>query len=131
MDRNAWLKLLWVGVGGFLGANARYWLGGWVQERCGAAFPWATLVINISGSFVLGLFIALATERFALPNAPLLRLAVAIGFISSYTTFSTFEYETLALVQNGSWARALANAFGSLFAGYLAVWLGIALGRTL
>jgi fluoride exporter len=124
-------KVWWVGFGGFLGANARYWLGGWVQERWGSAFPWGTFVINISGSFILGLFLTLVTERYALPSAPTLRLVVAIGFVGAYTTFSTFEFETLALVSSGVWLRALGNALGSLLAGFAAVWLGVLLGRLL
>src|SRR5438067_7678236 len=88
-------RIFWVGLGGFLGANARYWVGGWIQDRWGADFPWSTFVINITGSFILGLFVTLTTERFALRNAPALRLLVAIGFVGAYTTFSTFEFETL------------------------------------
>jgi CrcB protein len=124
-------KLCWVGLGGFLGANARYWLGGWISVRWGAAFPWATFVINITGSFILGLFLTLITERFAVPRAPILRMVVAIGFVGAYTTFSTFEFETLALVQTEAWLRAFGNAFGSLFAGFVAVWFGVLLGRAL
>src|SRR5436190_21381098 len=104
-------KSLWVGLGGFLGANARYWIGGWVQARWGSAFPWSTFVINVTGSFILGLFMTLVTERYAVPKAPVLRLLVAIGFVGAYTTFSTFEFETLSLVTTGAWLRAFANAF--------------------
>jgi len=124
-------KVGWVGLGGFLGANARYWLGGWVAARWGTAFPWATFVINITGSFVLGLFVTLITERFAVAHAPTLRLIVAIGFIGAYTTFSTFEFETLALVETATWLQAFANAFGSLVVGFAAVWLGVVLARLL
>ena len=129
-----WTVLLarvgWVGLGGFLGANARYWLGLWIQERMGSAFPWATFVINVTGSFVLGFFLTLLTDRFV-PNAPALRLAVAVGFVGAYTTFSTFEWETMELVALSSWLRALGNALGSLFAGFLAVWLGVILARVM
>jgi len=124
-------KVGWVGLGGFLGANARYWLGGWIQARWGASFPWSTFVINITGSFILGLFVTLITERFVLRHALTYRLIIAIGFVGAYTTFSTFEYETLALVTTSAWARAFGNAFGSLIAGFLAVWLGVILGRWL
>ena len=124
-------KIFWVGVGGFLGANARYWIGGWIQERWGSAFPWSTFVINITGSFVLGLFVTLVSERFALRHALALRLLIAIGFVGAYTTFSTFELETLTLVETATWLRAFGNAFGSLFAGFVAVWLGVMLARLL
>lgn len=122
-------KIWWVGLGGFLGANARYWLGVWIQSRWGSAFPWATFVINVSGSFLLGLCLGLVTERAAVPQAPVLRLAVAVGFLGAYTTFSTFTYESLALMNAGSWLRAFANLFGSLAVGMAAVWLGAVLGR--
>jgi fluoride exporter len=129
--REALAKVGWVGLGGFVGANARYWIGGWVQARWGAAFPWSTFVINITGSFILGLFVTLLGERYIVRGAPALRLLVAVGFVGAYTTFSTFELETLGLVQTAAWLRALGNAFGSLFAGFLAVWLGVLLGRRL
>jgi CrcB protein len=124
-------KIGWVGLGGFLGANARYWLGGWVAERWGTDFPWATFVINITGSFILGLFVTLITERYVVRFALPLRLLVAIGFVGAYTTFSTFEFETLALVETSAWLRAFGNAFGSLIAGFVAVWLGVVLARLL
>lgn len=128
---DALLRIWWVGLGGFLGANARYWLGLWVQSRVGTGFPWGTFVINISGSFILALFMTLVTERFSLPRAPTLRLIVAIGFVGAYTTFSTWEWETWTLLTTGSMARAFGNAFGSLAAGLAAVWLGVLLGRHL
>ena len=118
---------LWVGLGGFLGANARYWLGGWVAQRWGTEFPWGTVLINVTGSFILGLFATVTTERFQVPSQ--LRLLVAIGFVGAYTTFSTFEYETLKLVESGSVGRALANLLGSVLVGFTAVFLGARLGR--
>lgn len=124
-------QTLWVGLGGFLGANARYWLGGWAQARWGTGFPWGTLLVNVSGSFLLGLVMAALSERLALPKTPALRLVVAVGFIGAYTTFSTYEYETLALLGTHGWARAAANAFGSLAAGFAAVILGAWIGRSL
>jgi CrcB protein len=124
-------KIAWVGLGGFLGANARYWLGGWVSDRWGTSFPWATFVINVSGSFLLGLFVVLVGRRSFVTRAPELRLLIAVGFLGAYTTFSTFEYETLSLVGEGARLRAFGNALGSLVAGLGAVWLGVALGRVL
>ncbi|MCZ6678880.1 MAG: fluoride efflux transporter CrcB [Candidatus Poribacteria bacterium] len=121
-------RSLYIGIGGCLGANARYWLGGWVTERLGDTFPYGTFVANITGSFVLGLFITLITERYIVSN-PNLRLLIAIGFVGSYTTFSTFEYETFALAESGSYFRALLNAGLSLIAGFVAVWLGARLAR--
>ena len=122
-------KIFYVGVGGFVGANARYWLGGWISNRYGAAFPYATFVINVTGSFILGLFMTLITERYIAPSG--LSLVVAIGFVGAYTTFSTFEYETFALVRSGSLLMALLNVVLSVVAGFVAVWLGARLGQFL
>ncbi len=117
----------WVGLGGFLGANARYWLGLWVDTNWSNQFPWGTFVINISGCFILGLFATIMSERII--PAPHLRLLVSIGFVGAYTTFSTFEYETLRLAEGGSMLRALANVLASVLVGFLAVWLGTKLAR--
>lgn len=122
-------KICWIGLGGFLGANARYWLGGWIAQRYGTLFPWGTFVVNISGSFILGLFVAVISERVIVP--PYLRLLVAIGFVGAYTTFSTFEYETLALAERGSLFIALMNIVASVIAGFIAVWIGMKLGRAM
>lgn len=124
---HAWQKILWIGLGGFLGANARYWLGGWVTARLGTAFPWGTFVINVSGSLLLGLLMGALLERWVAP--PQVRLLCAIGFLGAYTTFSTFEYETLELAGSGSLGWALLNVLASVCVGFLAVWLGMKLAR--
>ena len=121
-------EALWVGLGGFLGANARYFLGVWVAARFGTTFPYGTFVINITGSFILGLIMG-SLEGHVL--SPVVRLSAAIGFVGAYTTFSTWTYETLRLIENGSWLLALANVFGSLLIGMLAVIVGVATGRAL
>ena len=91
------MAIWWVGLGGFLGANARYLLGSYISDRWGAVFPLGTFIINITGSFILGFFMAFAEERpFIAPSA---RLMFAVGFVGAYTTFSTFEYETMRLIQ--------------------------------
>ena len=122
-------RYLLIGLGGFLGANARYLLGGWVADRLGPSFPYGTLVVNATGSFVIGLFLALVTDRFQAP--PGLRLFFAIGFLGAYTTFSTFTYESLALFGTRAYAAAAANVVGSVAIGLVAVGLGAALGRAL
>jgi len=122
-------KYVIVGLGGFVGANARYLVGGWVQQRLGAGFPLGTLVVNVSGSFVLGVF---ATLAMRLPWGEHWRLLVAIGFVGAYTTFSTFEYETLRLIAEGSrWRAAAANLVGSVSAGLAAAYLGVVVARLL
>jgi fluoride exporter len=120
------VKCLVVGIGGFIGANARYLLGMWVQNRWGASFPYGTFVINITGSFILGLFAAL-TLKYAWNDQ--WRLLIAVGFVGAYTTFSTFEYESLMLVSEGAWGRALVNIFGSVVLGFVAAMLGVFVAR--
>ena len=121
------MAIWWVGLGGFLGANARYLLGGYISERWGAIFPYGTFVINITGSFILGFFMAYAQERpWVAPGA---RLLFAVGFVGAYTTFSTFEYETMRLIQEREMLLAILNVFGSLLTGAVAVFGGFALGE--
>jgi CrcB protein len=118
-----------IGLGGVLGANARYQVGIWAADRWGTVFPWGTLIINVTGSLVLGFFLTLVTERFS--GRPTTRLFVATGFLGAYTTFSTFGYETVRLLQDGDLLRALANVVASLTLGIAAVFLGIAAARAL
>ncbi|HLK56738.1 MAG TPA: fluoride efflux transporter CrcB [Chthonomonadaceae bacterium] len=115
------MKYLVVGLGGFIGANARYILGLWAAQKWGTQFPYGTFIINITGSFILGLFATLAL-RFAWNDN--WRLLIAIGFVGAYTTFSTFEYETLQLVEQGTWLRAGLNILGSVLLGFGAAYLG-------
>ena len=119
---------LLIGLGGFVGANLRYWLGGWIAQKIGVLFPVETMLINLSGSFLLGLFMTLALHYTWSPEW---RQVVAIGFIGSFTTYSTYEYESLRLLQEGAWVKAGLNLFGSLVLGLIAVFLGVALGRLL
>jgi fluoride exporter len=105
---------LLIGLGGFVGANLRYWLGGWIAQKIGVLFPIETMLINISGSFLLGLFMTLALHYTWSPEW---RQVVAIGFIGSFTTYSTYEYESLRLLQEGAWVKAGLNLFGSLVLG--------------
>jgi len=121
------LTLLLVCVGGAGGAAARYLVDGWVSERAGGAFPFGTLVVNLSGSFVLGLLFVLTVESGVLPSSS--RAPVMIGFIGAYTTFSTLMLETYRLIEDGAVGLALANVVGSSILGLIAVVAGIALGR--
>lgn len=119
-------EVLWVGLGGFVGANARYWLGGWIMARLGSAFPYGTFVINISGSFILGMVMGILEGHVL---SPVVRLALAIGFVGAYTTFSTWTYETLRLIESGSLSMATMNVVGSMLMGLLAAVGGLATGR--
>jgi fluoride exporter len=121
------LQFLWVGLGGFLGAVARYGVSLLVARLWSGEFPLATLLANVGGSFVLGFFASFSAGRLGVD--PGLRLMIATGFIGSFTTFSTFEYETHRLLETGAWAWAGLNVLGSLGAGLLAVHLGAELGR--
>jgi CrcB protein len=118
-----------VGVGGFIGAIARFALGSYIGNRLGTRFPYGTFVINISGSFLLGAAMTVLVQKTdANPNW---RYLLPIGFIGAYTTFSTFEYETLRTVQGGQILIAFANVALSVIVGFAAVWAGILVGRTL
>lgn len=122
-------KILIISIGAVLGANARYWLGGWAAEKFGTAFPYGTFIINLTGSFILGLFITLVTDRFLVD--PNWRLLVTIGFLGSYTTFSSYTFESMSLILENQWLPGLFNLFGSAFLGGLAVLLGVVLARAI
>lgn len=123
------IRALYVGIGGFFGAIARYLIDGWISNSVLTPFPVSTFVINVTGSFALGLFMTLATERFAIDSN--LRPLIAIGFIGAYTTFSTFGLETVRLIEDGSRALSLANVALSVGVGIVAVFAGILVGRIL
>ena len=120
------LKLLYVGVGGFFGAVLRYWISGWVYQLTGTDFPYGTLVVNLIGAFLLGIFMAVALQANI---STAMRHLVAIGMLGAFTTFSTFSYETLQLLQHGELWRGLLNIGVSIIAGLIAVWLGMLMGR--
>ena len=121
-------KYWMVGLGGFFGSIARFWLGSYITYRMGARFPYGTFVINMSGSFLIGLVVTLLAER-AHWNPNLLYL-IPIGFIGAYTTFSTFEIEAFHSVRNGDLLIAFLNVILSVTVGFFAVWLGVVTGKT-
>jgi len=121
------MKPLWIGVGAFLGANLRYFLQTWTANRWGPDFPYGTLIINISGSFILGFFITLVTQRVAV--SPEWRAFVVVGLLGGFTTFSSFSVETLNLVQTGRWLPAALYLAGNVCLGLFGAYLGVILAR--
>jgi CrcB protein len=121
-----WVKVVVLSLGGALGVNARYWLGVWMSGWASPRFPWATFTINVSGSFAIGFLSVFLVRWLPHPNLPLL---ILVGFLGSYTTFSTFALDSLSLWARGTVGLSLANMFGSLAAGLGAVAMGVALAR--
>lgn len=117
------LNLLAVAVGGAIGACTRYLVSGWAAGRFSAEFPMGTLIVNIVGCFIIGVFMTLATERLML--SPYWRLVLAVGFLGGLTTFSSFGYETLRLVEEADLLQAFWNIALNLGVGLGATWLGI------
>lgn len=120
-------RTLLVAFGGLLGSVARYWLAGVVQRVNGSDFPVGTLAVNVLGSFVIGLVMALSLERGT--PGPSVRLFLTVGFCGGFTTMSTFSYETLALFREEQIAFAFGNVAATVGASFAATWLGYALGR--
>ena len=120
-------RFLLISLGAIAGANLRYWVGDWVAQRVGASFPFGTLLVNLSGTLLLGIFLTLATERFLID--PRWRVLVAIGFCGSYTTFSSYTYESVNLILTGQTTLGLLNLFGSALLGGMVMFAGIYIGR--
>lgn len=125
------LNYIWVMIGGALGTGARFWISGLVAQRIGEFFPLGTLVINITGSFLIGIFSALAGPESPFLIAPKFRQFFMIGICGGYTTFSSFSLQTLDLAQDGDWFKAAVNCAASLFGCLLAVWIGRVVGLIL
>lgn len=118
--QNALLIFLGSGLGGV----ARWALGGWLTGRLGSGFPWATLVVNVTGSFAIGLFAAMTGPGGRWMAPPVWRLFFMVGVCGGYTTFSSFSLQTLNLLEDGAWARAGANVGMSVLLCLAGVWLG-------
>ena len=123
------MQYLLIGLGGFFGANARFLVAGWAARLLGANFPYGTFLANISGSFLLGVTLAVLHDRALLASPQ--RQFFVVGFLGAYTTFSTFTYESMQLFQNGSLLLGALNIVGSVVLGLLAVVCGLWLGRLL
>ncbi|HWL17375.1 MAG TPA: fluoride efflux transporter CrcB [Opitutus sp.] len=114
----------WIFFGSGLGGLARFALSGLVAHRIGETFPWGTLVVNVSGSFVIGFFATLTAPDGRILIGPTARQCVMTGILGGFTTYSSFSLQTLALARDGEWLRAGANASGTFIVCFLAVWLG-------
>jgi fluoride exporter len=123
------MDYLWIGLGGFAGANARYMLGRAIMSRTDSSFPYGTFVVNVTGSLLIGILLTLLTERWVAD--PAWRLIIIIGFLGGYTTFSSYSFEAIRLFQDGQTWRALTYIFGSNIVGLLACYVGIVLAREL
>lgn len=121
------IRYLLVVMGGGTGALARYVAASAIMTRFGGRFPLGTLVINVTGSFLIGFLMTMLTERFQLD--PRWRLLLVAGFLGGYTTFSTLEWETYTAVRDGGLWTAMLNVVSSIMLGYIAVWLGAMLAR--
>jgi len=121
------MNLLVVFIGGGLGAVARYLLQGFVYRFSGTEFPYGTLIVNILGCFTIGLLMSSMEERFL--ATPTLRLFLTIGILGGFTTFSSFSYETMALLREGNFLAGGINVLSSVVVCLGATWLGLGLGR--
>jgi len=118
-------KILLVGAGGAIGANVRYWLGGWLATRWNAGI-WSTFIINVTGSVVIGLFMGLSLQLNWNPNW---RLLVAIGVLGGYTTYSSFAYEAIGLLGGREYMKALLYIEGTAVTTVLGAWVGLVASR--
>jgi CrcB protein len=115
---------VWIAIGGALGTTGRYWLSGIVARLIGETFPWGTLVVNVTGSFVIGFFVAVTGPDGRLFVGSTVRQFVIVGICGGYTTFSSFSLQTLNLMNDGEWANAGANIVLSVVLCLIGVWAG-------
>jgi CrcB protein len=118
------MNYLWVAIGGALGSVARYWCSGVVARWFGESFPWGTLVVNVTGSFIIGLFATLTAPEGRWFVASEARVFVMAGLCGGYTTFSSFSLQTLALAREGDWFGVGLNIMASVGLCLLSVWIG-------
>jgi len=123
------VTVLWIGLGGFIGANARYFLGRAIIERYGSAFPWGTLTVNVIGSLMIGIVLEFIAQRVI--ENPAYRLFLVVGFLGGFTTLSTFAFETVSLLEDDKWARAIAYVLASNVVAIAACFAGVWVVRRL
>ena len=118
------LSYLWIGIGSALGGMGRYWISGLVALRFGETFPWGTIIVNVSGSFIIGFFATLTGPDGRVLDSTTARQFVMVGLCVGYTTFSSFSLQTLNQARGGDWLGAGANIGLSVLLCLIAVWLG-------
>ena len=128
-ELNRSMKYFMVGIGGAIGSALRFWLGSYIGGRLGSRFPYGTFVVNMSGSFLIGLVLTIMAEKTQWSGN--WRYLIPIGLIGGYTTFSAFEYETFRLFQDGQMATAALNVALSVIVGFFGVWAGAVAGRSI
>jgi CrcB protein len=122
-------RFLLISLGAILGANARYLVGLWAAQRLGEDFPYGTAIVNITGSFILSFLVAWGGQRGGL--SPELRLLIAVGFVASYTTFSSFTVESLLQIESAGMINALLNILVNNVVGFAAAWIGMVLAKSM
>ena len=122
------LAYLWVAIGGALGSVARFGLNGMISTRFGETFPWGTIIINVTGSFLIGVFAAFADPDGRVLISPGTRQFLMFGICGGYTTFSSFSLQTLNLLRDREWLYAGGNVILSVVLCMIAVWLGWLIG---
>jgi len=123
------VNYLWIAIGAVIGASGRYFVSSYIGRHISAVFPYGTLLINVTGSLVLGFFLVYSSERVLVD--PRWRLLVAVGFCGSYTTFSSYSFESFALMEQGQWLAMGLNILSSNVLCLAAVLAGAALARGL
>ena len=122
-------KYFFIALGGSLGSIARYWVGSTISGRLGTKFPYGTFVINVSACIIIGFALTFLGKRADLN--PAWRFLIPVGFVGAYSTFSTYEWETLSTLRTGAFALAALYVFTSLFLGLAAVWCGAMIAESI
>ena len=122
---------IWIAIGSALGGMARYWCSGFAARLIGETFPWGTIIVNVAGSFIIGLFATLTGPDGRIFAGTLTRQFVMIGFCGGFTTFSSFSLQTLNLANDGEWLQAGGNIVGSVVLCLIAVWMGYMLASSI
>ncbi len=123
------MKIFWMAIAGVIGTLLRYWFGGLVQRLYGGVFPWGTFAVNMAGCFLFGLVWSLAEDRVVISGEA--RAVILIGFMGAFTTFSSYVFETSALIRDSQWLLAFGNIILQNVTGVVLLFLGLAAGRAL